>query len=371
MLRTISRSARRAAAPQALGPLASYLASDDCDVLFLVYLKKFARRIPFKNDRVALEATFLLVSILPLSGLAVDLPTARFAFGLIWLPVFILLCYLQMTCSWHMWLRVKGCAPSIDQLVQNVPEDVQRRLALDLRRWTSSWWLIAAMIAFTAAACTVVAIEPEDYFGKNGLSFTALFMIMMVGFISGYGGYITFMGWRVVRQILRLPNLKCSWPVPFNTEALLLISRTASRTAAWGVLIFLVAQIPLTYHFVRHRTIPITVLYVASFLLMIGLITLVGLTVPVMLSNIVLRAKDDALAQIARQIEFSNNAHKSRLSLRRKYSAQYLERLERHVSIYRAVNDAPGSFVSSATVTQYIASLAAVLLQFIIPVLVK
>lgn len=345
-----------------------FVGHDQLNSIIFRWIENLACKIWRAHSFWSRQFVILIIAIAPLFLLSIDTPAGRSAPQLAWSLEYALLNYSQLTFSYIMWQRMKALAPVLDQMLSTVPSTLTDGLFIRIQSWLRIRIAIAFMVLFTIFGAAAVLIA---FSASHIEKFTVYGSIIWASFIAGHSAFCVIFGYWFAYSILRLPNLNLTWPAPINTPALSELNRAASQTARLGLVLFLLVQMPLTASLVAHRNSEsITVIYIVAFLLTAGLVTLMGLVGPMTLSRCVCKEKDRMLSQANAEVAKAYQAWQSS-GREGCQEVTRLERLNLQTQLYMAIDSSRDSYLSPGTVTQYVASLAAVAVQFAIPIIFR
>ncbi|MQA85667.1 MAG: hypothetical protein GEV03_13835 [Streptosporangiales bacterium] len=327
------------------------------------------RLAPRVSATVAVHVAAVVLCLVPLSLVPVDLLLGCGGLAAAWALLLAVLNYGQIVFAWIVWRRIGSFPDELDHLLGTTPLPELGRLLGGVRRWLTTRSMAPfVLVAGLTAILSYLAFSATRDSGSPCPTVVAL--VLLTGVLAGHSAYFTTFGIWLSRRLMSFSALRVTWPAPINTPALVELSKTARLTAGLGLLLFVVAQPPLIYAFVMSRSPLVTVIYVGSFVLHLGYITVVGLVVQRWLSRRVDAEKRRALTELAERIEASRDRMDGLPHGGIRHAAT-LTILRNYVDIYRAIDATPSSFLGSAVLTQYVASLLAVALQFAIPIVAR
>lgn len=342
------------------------------DTAFIKVVEKMARRVPAAAGRTwPAHAIFGIIALAPAVFLAADLPSGVSLHQLVWLPDYALLNYCQGAFSWLGWQRLKYYAPALDEMLSGAPDNEQAAILRYAKRCSSPFLLVGAMLIVGGSAVVALVIAQPADDATGTFSLTVSFYIVLTGVIGGHSAFYVLSGCLLYRRIIHVSQLKFSWPAPINTPGMVGIYRSAGYISRLGLVLFVIAQIPLTVFFRHHRhSLGAITIYFGGLALTAGFITITGLILPLMLSRRMQATRDVMLISASRDVEDARASYlKARSGSIRKITRMI--HLSYCVRFYQAIDSAETSYLSPAVLAQYLASIAAVAIQFTAPILFK
>jgi hypothetical protein len=330
-----------------------------------------AQKLPFRREWVAIHVAALVVSAIPvyivavmkLSGWTIYCPTVNWWWGI----DYGALNYALLTASLHCWKRMTSAFGPLSDMLGGAHSSVSEELTswwlASTRLRVQAIWMVVGCVGAAVGALLLVTFS-QNYVHRTVLTDTTA---ILSGIIAGHSIYCIVTGVLLAYRVADFPGLHLTWNCPINTPAFLEISDTARVTAQLGLVCFFLAAAPLTYVEIVTDAPVIAALYLGALLTTGGFVLVVGVGVQLRLSGRVRRAKLRVLDDLTDDIA----------QLRRKWGARgaldpdALTSLHATVGIYDAVDRSSSSYLNPAVVAQYVASTLAVMLQLVIPVLVK
>jgi hypothetical protein len=274
----------------------------------------------------------------------------------------MILNYLQLAFMTIAWQKIAAGAEAIDDLLSGASGDQKRAVLVmlmkKLRVCPQLLAICTGAVAGVVAALALVGASSGAVHRCAASDITAF----TCGAIAGHSAYWIITGALFCRALLKINDLKVRWNAPIDTRGLIVLSEGARITARLGFVLFIFTMLPLTYAYHKSPTLLMTSLYFGTIVIAGGLVTLMGLGVQLWLSRRALKAKRRILEEIATEIERLRSELETTQpkSIDNKLS---LFSLKANVDIYRQIDSTRPSFVDAAIITQYSASLIAVLLQ--------
>ena len=170
----------------------------------------------------------------------------------------------------------------------------------------------------------------------------------------------------MVRKASRMSNLRLRWNDPINTPGLVSLSRADQLEAQMGMILFFVVAVPLTYAYVNVHKTDVRLIYLGEMLLPLLCIIVVGLVIQSWLAHPARRLKHATLEEFSASIDMLR-AGRSVGSLETKDLARIKEQLD----VYELLSNTADSFFRGSVVTQYLTSVAAATVPFIIAFLLQ
>jgi hypothetical protein len=282
------------------------------------------------------------------------------AFWAVWLA----LCdSLIVLLSWRSWDAFMGTRSSLMDMLQDVRDD---ELA-DLEKCYFQVFRRGPQLCVCSLIALItlwVALQlPSSIVERVPVTVVSL---LVSGFVAGHAFYFIMNTARLVRKASRISNLRLRWNDPINTPGLVSLSKADQFEAQMGMILFLVVAAPLTYAYVNVHKVDVRVLYLGEMLLPLACIIVIGLVIQSWLADPARRHKAATLEELSASID-SLRAGRTAGSLKDANLALIKEQLE----VYELLNNTADSFFRGGVVTQYLTSMAAAAVPFIVAFLLQ
>jgi hypothetical protein len=330
-----------------------------------------AKRITGRASVLWINLVALIISSTPFLILGFVLATGHKPYcpllNLVWAVDYAALNYVLLMGSFYSWTKLLASFEAIDDLTSTATVADRRRL----RAWWQSCVGLRAQVLGIVSGLSgaVVGAFLLVTFSHGFVHRTLLTDItaIVTGIIAGHSAHCVIAGVMVAHKTARIPNLKIVWNAPVNTPGLLTLSDTARITAQLGLLCFILAEAPITYVEAADATLVITILYVSALFTAGGFVLVVGVGAQAALSRRVRDEKIKVLEPLASRLEQIRwEYERQRWEVQR---IRYLMTLQATTGIYRAIDSSASSYLNANNVAQYVASMAAVGLQFVVPLI--
>jgi hypothetical protein len=282
------------------------------------------------------------------------------AFWAVWLA----LCdSLIILLSWRAWdAFIETRSPVID-MVQDAP--AEELVALErsyLRVFRRGPQLLVCGLGALVTLWAALQL-PNSIVERVPVSIVSL---LVSGFVAGHAFYFILNTALMVRKASRMSNLRLRWNDPINTPGLVSLSRADQLEAQMGMILFFVVAVPLTYAYVNVHKTGVRLIYLGEMLLPLLCIIVVGLVIQSWLAHPARRFKHATLEEFSASIDMLR-AGRSVGSLETKDLARIKEQLD----VYELLSNTADSFFRGSVVTQYLTSVAAATVPFIIAFLLQ
>lgn len=190
--------------------------------------------------------------------------------------------------------------------------------------------------------------------------------LLMSGLVAGHAFYFIICTAFMIRKASRISGLRLRWNDPINTPGLVFLSKADQLEAQMGLILFLVVAVPLTYAYVKADKADVRLLYLGEMLLPLICIIVIGLVIQGWLADPARKFKRETLQELAASIEaIRNQASSGRLK------GDSLAQVKQYLEVYELLNATAESFIKGGVITQYLASVAAAAVPFIIAFLLQ
>lgn len=325
------------------------------------YWERLLQRLGIQKEFARVLAA-TSVMFLPLAFLAIRHWPYRTlsAFWAVWLA----LCdSLIILLSWRAWdAFVETRSPVIDMLETAPAAELDALESSYLRAFR---WAPQLCVCGIAALVTLwVALQlPSPVVERVPVTIVSL---IVSGFVAGHAFYFIIYTALMCRRVSRIPNLQLRWNDPINTPGLLALSRANQFEAQMGMILFFVVVVPLTYAYIKVHNTDVRLLYIFEMVLPLVCIIVIGLVVQGWLAAPARKLKRTTLGEISASID-TLRAGRAIGMLQSGDLAQIKEQLE----VYELLTNSADSFFRGGVITQYLASVGAATVPFIIAFLLR
>jgi len=319
------------------------------------------RKLHLRAADSRLLATLSLMS-LPLLLLAIRHWPYRplSAFWAVWLT----LCdSLIILLSWHTWDSFMAARETVNDLLRDASNEEVSKLEM--------WYRSALKATPQATVCACIsgltlwaALRlPSPVVERVPVAIVSL---VLSGFIAGHAAYFIICTAIFCRRIALMSGLSLRWSDPINTPGLVALSRAVQLEALMGIVLFFVTAAPLTYAYVRVHNVSTRALYICAMIIPLACILVIGVVIQTWLAVPAQAAKAQTLEELAASIEKARGGRD--LSL---MNASDLGTVRSHIEMYQLLSGCGESFFSGGVVTQYLASIGAATVPFVIAFLLR
>ncbi len=327
----------------------------------ILYWEKFLRRLGVKKEFSRVLAVSSIMS-LPLVLLVVRQWPYRplSAFWAVWLALCDSLIILLSWQSWDTFMETRS--PVIDML-QDAPDEELASLENSyLRVFRRGPQLCICCLG--ALVTLWVALQlPSPIVERVPVTIVSL---LVSGFVAGHAFYFIMCTALMIRKASRIFKLRLRWNDPINTPGLFSLSKAVQLEAQLGMILFFAVAAPLTYAYVKVHKTDVRLLYLAEMLLPLLCIIVIGLVIQSWLAHPARRFKRATLEEFSASID-ALRAGRAVGSLQSKDLVRIKEQLE----VYELLDNTADSFFRGGVVTQYLTSIAAATVPFIIAFLLQ
>lgn len=322
-------------------------------------------------SRLRMHLSYALIAAIPLLGLLAYCwnPGEECAtFNLVLLFDYCVLNYAQLLFATFTWEKLRSSSSSIDELISTADYNPRRDFLLMIEGMLSvrRQLMVVVIGPFVGALNAWLLIRSSA--GQIGRCVATDLVAVFTGLIAVHSAYWIVCGAVLYYNGVRLPKLAITWNAPINTPGLVALSEVAKMAARLGFILFLLTQLPLTWAYLIAPTPPMSVIYYTALFLTAGFVTVFGLVVQSQLSQRVCDEKRAILDDLAHRIRIAGG----KLSSARLGSVSYIPALfilKSEIDIYHSVDRSSSSYINTATIAQYGASLGAVILQLVLAVI--
>jgi hypothetical protein len=319
------------------------------------------RRFGVKKESSRILAVCSIIS-LPLALLAIrQLPYRPLtAFWAVWLAMCDSLIVLLSWRSWDAFLETRS---SVIDMLQDASDDEVDNL--------ENSYLKVFRRAPQLCVCSLVALItlwaalqlPAPIVQRVPVTIVSL---LVSGFVAGHAVYLIINTALMIQKFSRISNLRLRWNDPINTPGLISLSKADQFEAQIGMILFFVVAVPLTYAYVHVHKADIRFLYLCEMFLPLLCIIVIGLVIQGWLAYPARKFKRATLEEFSASIN-EMRAGRSARSLQ----IEELARIKEQLEVYELLNNTADSFFRGGVVTQYLASIAAAAIPFIIAFLLQ
>lgn len=282
------------------------------------------------------------------------------AFWAVWLGLCDSLIILLSWRAWDAFLETR--VPVIDML-QTAPDDELDGLEHSYHR--AFRWAPQLVVCGIVALVTLwVALRlPSPIVERVPATIVSL---LVSGFVAGHAFYFIIYTALMCRRAAQISNIQLRWNDPINTPGLLALSKANQFEAQLGMILFFVVVVPLAYAYVKVHSTNVRLLYIFEMVLPLVCIIVIGLLVQVWLAAPARKFKRTTLGEFAASID-ALRAGRTVATIQ----SEDLARIKEQLEVYELLNNSADSFFRGGVITQYLASVGAATVPFIVAFLLQ